>query len=338
MWLKKGHPALFLAPMEGVADYPMRTLLTKIPGFTHCVTEFLRVGPNSLPDRIFKKHALELQNGSRTSSNIPVIFQILGGDPQFMAETAAKAASNGALGIDINFGCPAPTVNRHDGGATLLRYPERIEKIVRAVRDAVPAPIPVSAKLRLGWDNLNDIQHNARRAESGGANWITIHGRTKMQGYTPPAYWEPIGLVQKQLSIPVVANGDIWDLKHFQRCREQTGCEHFMIGRSALANPFLAGLIAYELGLGPKLETLFPNSIQWKQLFLDFAQICTSVSDNPDYAISRIKQWMRYIKMRAPFPDFDKVKRIDNLGDLISTLENVEFPTSQLDNANQLVP
>ena len=101
------------------------------------------------------------------------------------------ACDAGALGIDINFGCPAPTVNSHDGGATLLKYPHRIREIVRAVRDAVPSDLPVSAKLRLGWESIDDIYENARMAADGGASWITIHARTRAQGYQPPVYWRP---------------------------------------------------------------------------------------------------------------------------------------------------
>ena len=106
-----------------------------------------------------------------------------------MAESALVACRAGAKAIDVNFGCPAPTVNRHDGGATLLKHPRRIREIIAAIRAALPPDIPVSAKLRLGWDSLEAIDENADMAAEGGAAWITIHGRTRIQGYRPPAYW-----------------------------------------------------------------------------------------------------------------------------------------------------
>ena len=187
-WVRKGQAALFLAPMEGVTDAPMRTLLGERGGFTHLVTEFLRVSQLVPPARLFLKHMHEIRTGSCTASGHPVILQLLGGNPERLAETAALAVANGAKSIDLNFGCPAPTVNSHDGGATLLKHPQRIEMIVRAVRDALPGHIPVSAKLRLGWDSHDPIHENARRAEQGGASWIAIHGRTKTQGYMPPAH------------------------------------------------------------------------------------------------------------------------------------------------------
>src|SRR5207248_8564004 len=97
----------------------------------------------------------------------------------------------------LNFGCPAKTVNRHDGGATLLKYPQRIRDIVRAVRAAVPGHVPVSAKMRLGWDSIDPIEENAAMAAEGGASWLTIHGRTRLAGYAPPIFWRPIGRVRE---------------------------------------------------------------------------------------------------------------------------------------------
>src|SRR5262249_40055538 len=147
----RGVPSLALAPMEGVTDAPMRALLSERGGFTYCVSEFLRVSRDVPPARVFHEFLPELRSGCRTPSGLPVHLQLLGGDSEKMAQSALLACQLGAGAIDINFGCPAPTVNRHDGGATLLKYPDRIREIVGAIRKAVPAEIPVSAKLRLGW-------------------------------------------------------------------------------------------------------------------------------------------------------------------------------------------
>lgn len=110
--------------MEGVTDAPMRTLLTEGGAFTHAVSEFLRISEGDLPGRVYLEHVPELKTNSKTPSGTPVIFQLLGGDPEKLSRAALTAVKLGAIGIDLNFGCPAPTVNRHDGGATLLKYPE----------------------------------------------------------------------------------------------------------------------------------------------------------------------------------------------------------------------
>src|SRR5262245_7631642 len=143
-------PALILAPMDGVTDAPMRALQGESGAFTFAVSEFLRIS-QSVPHRgVFHRHVPELLNGGRTPTGLPVQVQLLGGDAERLAQAAVVAHEAGATAIDINFGCPAPTVNRHDGGATLLKYPQRIREIVAAIRSSVPRQIPVSAKLRLG--------------------------------------------------------------------------------------------------------------------------------------------------------------------------------------------
>jgi len=326
-WIENGRPALFLAPMEGVTDAPMRALLGEWGGFTHCVTEFLRVSQTVLPRKCFTRHAVELgfEPPSRTASGVPVIVQLLGGNAERLALSAAEAVKLGALGVDLNFGCPAPTVNSHDGGATLLKYPHRIEEIVRAVRGAVPAHLPVSAKLRLGWDSQDAILENAARAEAGGASWITIHGRTKMQGYQPPAYWGPIGEVRRRLRIPVVANGDIWRVEDFRACREQTGCEHFMLGRSALANPNLALHVARELGLPTRETGAHPSPEEWRSLLTRFLELSGAVSDHPLYGLRRVKQWLRFASQFGQFREFARVKTLEREEELRELIPRLGF-------------
>src|SRR5580704_4865763 len=149
--------ALILAPMEGVTDAPMRALQGATGAFTFAVSEFLRIAQVVPPKHVFYRHIPELRVGAKTPTGMPVQVQLLGGHAGRMAEGAVRAHQLGATAIDINFGCPARTVNRHDGGATLLQHPERIREIVAAVRAALPANLPVSAKLRLGWDDVHAI-------------------------------------------------------------------------------------------------------------------------------------------------------------------------------------
>ena len=321
--LTPGTPALVLAPMEGVADAPMRALMSERGGFAFCVSEFLRISHEVPPDRVFHRHVPELRRGSVTPCGIPVAVQLLGGDPETLARAASVACRLGAPAIDLNFGCPAPTVNRHDGGATLLKFPDRLGAIVRAVRDAVPAGIPVSAKLRLGWDRLDAIHRNADRAAEGGADWITIHGRTRIAGYAPPAHWEPIGEVRRRLAIPVVANGDIWTIEDFERCRDVTGCEHFMLGRGAIADPSLASRIAARLGAhqpacpaGPFGEA--PGD--WLALLSRFAELTGPRPDYSGHLTRRIKQWVRMAGRVRPFPWFDELKRTEGVDEIFLAL------------------
>jgi tRNA-dihydrouridine synthase C len=305
--------------MEGVTDAPMRALMTERGGFTYCVGEFLRVNDLVPPPHVFYRHIPELAQGCVTDAGTPIHIQLLGGNPEVLAQAAVQACELGALGIDLNFGCPAPTVNRHDGGATLLKYPGRIEAIVRAVRQAVPKAIPVSAKFRLGWDSIDPIHENAERAAIGGADWITIHARTRMQAYQPPVYWKPIGEVRKRLGIPVVANGDIWTLDDFKRCREQTGSEQFMLGRCALADPLLPLQIAHNLGL-PAPEPVFPG---WKPLLERFSELSDRYSRKPGqsgYVVQRIKQWVKMSHQRNPIEWFDVLKTKQNLSELLEVV------------------
>ncbi len=135
---------LMLAPMEGVVDHTMRDLLTSLGGVDRCVTEFVRVSDRLLPPRVFRRLCPELDRGGVTASGVPVYVQILGGQAQVVAENAARAAQLGAPGVDLNFGCPARTVNRSDGGSIILREPERVHAIVAAARKAVPAAVPLT--------------------------------------------------------------------------------------------------------------------------------------------------------------------------------------------------
>ena len=308
--------------MDGITDAPMRAYQGETGAFTFVVSEFLRVSQEVPPKRLFWRHVPELLCGGTTPTGLPVQVQILGGDPGRMAAAAVIACRAGARGIDINFGCPAPTVNRHDGGATLLKFPQRIREIVAAVRTAVPAEVPVSAKLRLGWDTTDSIYENAEMAAEGGADWLTIHARTRLQGYAPPVCWPSIGGVRERLKLPIVANGDIWTLDDFRRCRDETGCRHFMIGRGALANPRLARQIACELGIvsgRPDSDTGAP--IDWIPILKRFVEVTRQFDENlVPHSLRRLKQWLSLAGRHGDFQHFDAVKRAPSLEAFVAIL------------------
>ena len=317
------RPALVLAPMEGITDAPMRALQGSTGAFTYAVSEFLRVSSEPIQRRIFLRDVPELQGGGFTPTGLPVQVQILGGDPELMAASAYAACEAGAKAIDINFGCPAKTVNRHDGGASLLKHPTRIRDIVRTVRDTVPNGIPVSAKLRLGWESIDDIHLNAAMAAEGGAAWLTIHARTRTQGYQPPVFWPEIGKVREALPLPVIANGDIWNLDDFRRCREETGCIHFMIGRGALANPRLSRQIASELGLISMGNMTDWHDEEWLPLLHGLANFSTGLAATlPLHILLSFKQWLKLAANHGNFRHFDAIKQSQTLEEFFSKLES----------------
>src|SRR3954469_10967427 len=210
---------ILLAPMEGLLDFVLRDIVTRIGGIDRCVSEFIRVTGTLLPDRVFTRIVPELNHGGRTPAGVPVRAQLMGSDPVCVAENAGKLAALGPAGIDLNFGCPAKGVNRHRGGAVLLDEPELIWQIVAAVRKAVPPAMPVSAKMRLGYNDGSRALEYARAIEGGGAEELVVHARTKADGYRPLAYWDRIRQIRTAIDIPVIANGEIWTVEDALRCR-----------------------------------------------------------------------------------------------------------------------
>ena len=307
--------------MDGFTDAPMRALQGEIGGFSFAVSEFLRVSSNPLPIKVFHREIPELLSGGKTQTGLPVQVQILGGNPELMAITALNACEAGAQGIDLNFGCPAPTVNRHDGGASILKDPSRIRDIARAVRSAVPAHIPVSSKIRLGWDNIHDVHAAAKMAAEGGSDWLVIHARTKEQRYRPPVFWNKVGEVRRELDVPVVANGDIWSLDDFRRCREQTGCLHFMIGRGAITDPRLSRQIALEMGLSQQPA---PTEIDWFGLLERlFEHSQKQVEKRRKQTLHRLKQWLNLSSRHGGFQHFSDMKRCQSKEEFFERLAQV---------------
>jgi tRNA-dihydrouridine synthase C len=236
-----------------------------------------------------------------------------------MAESALRAAQLGAPGIDVNFGCPAKTVNNHDGGATILRSPQRVATIVGAMRRAVPESIPISVKIRLGWDCADRVEEIAKAAEDGGAAWLTVHARTRLQLYRPPVDWAGIGRARAAVSIPVVANGDLNTVADVQACAAASGCSAFMIGRGAMARPMLFRQLRGEAE--PDLD------LPWlAQLLLRYADDLLGSGAPPGATLGRVKQWLR---LGAPAFDelrslFDRVKRMNDLAEARTALAALE--------------
>lgn len=285
-----------LAPMEGLVDEILRDVLTRVGGVDWCVTEFIRISDRLLPQSSFRKLAPELEQGAVTRAGTPLRVQLLGSDPALLAENAAYACTLGAPAIDLNFGCPAKTVNKSRGGAVLLKEPELLYAILCEVRRAVPANIPVTAKMRLGFDTTEGTLDCARAIVDGGAAQLVVHARTKVQGYKPPAHWEWIARVQEVVAVPVFANGDIWSLEDWRRCREVSGAEHIMLGRGLVSRPDLARQIA-AARLGQSVPEMSWD--EFKPMLVDFWQQARG-KIAPRYAPGRLKQWLALLTRNYP--------------------------------------
>lgn len=285
-----------LAPMEGLVDEILRDLLTRVGGIDWCVTEFVRVSDRLLPETHFRKLAPEMDRGWRTRAGTPMRLQLLGSDPLCLAENAAFACELGAPVIDLNFGCPAKTVNKSRGGAVLLKEPELLHAIVREVRRAVPEHIPVTAKMRLGYDSPDGALDCARALVDGGAEQVVVHARTKVDGYKPPAHWEWVARVQEAVRVPVYANGEIWTVEDWRRCREISGVEDVMLGRGLVSRPDLALQIAATRA-GREVEPM-----GWKELqpLLTEFWLLARRKIAPRYAPGRLKQWLGMLSRSYP--------------------------------------
>lgn len=279
---------VLLAPMEGVLDSLLRELLTEVNDYDLCITEFLRVVDQLLPAKSFYRLCPELHHASRTASGTLVRVQLLGQHPQWLAENAVRAVELGSHGIDFNCGCPSKLVNGSGGGAVLLKDPALIYQAVKAMRIAVPNPLPVTVKVRLGWDSASRSLEIADAVQQAGASELVVHGRTKEDGYRAACInWAAIGEIRRRLTIPVIANGEIWNYQSAQDCLQVTGCNAVMLGRGALNVPNLSRVVKYN---EPRMP--WPQVVQLLQKYVHLEK----QGDTGRYHVARIKQWLGYLR------------------------------------------
>lgn len=283
---------VLLAPMEGVLDPLVRELLSEVNDYDLCITEFLRVVDKLLPEKSFYRQCPELLNQSRTPSGTLVRIQLLGQYPEWLAENAARAVALGSWGVDLNCGCPSKSVNGSGGGATLLKDPELIYQGAKAMRAAVPAHLPVTVKVRLGWDSGEHRFEIADAVQQAGATELVVHGRTKEDGYRAECInWAAIGEIRRRLTIPVIANGEIQDWQSGQDCMAITGCDALMIGRGALNVPNLSRVVKYNEPPMP-----WPDVVCLLQKYTRLEK----QGDTGLYHLARIKQWLGYLRKAYP--------------------------------------
>ena len=316
---------ILLAPMEGVLDHDLRDVLTRVGGIDRCVSEFIRITDQLLPKRVFTRLMPELHHGSRTPAGTPVRAQLLGSDPTCLAENAARLAELAPEGIDLNFGCPAKIVNRHRGGAVLLDEPDLVHEIVAAVRRAVPAHIPVSAKMRLGHRDDARMLDNALAIEAAGASELVVHARTKLHGYKPPAYWDRIAHIRQTVRLQVVANGEVWTVDDAARCLRESGCDALMLGRGLVSSPGLA--LTLRGVAAPSWEVLLPLVRRYGRL------ITPRVA--PRHRGGRIKQWLNMLRRQHAGAQaaYDAVRELNDAADIDACLAQLEAALPQKEMA-----
>ncbi len=226
-----GAPFLQLAPMEGVGDRCFRKAMASIGGFDEAIRDFLRVPRNAHVWSLAKVY------DSSELSPIPLVAQLMGSDPELMAGMAKQIEKRGAPRIDVNCGCPSNTVTGRGAGSSLLKDPDFLHEVVKAVVQAVS--IPVTIKMRSGYEDLSLFRENLQAAQESGVSYITLHPRTKVDGYGPPARWDLIAEAKSLVKIPVVGNGDILSVEDALNMLRQTNCDALMIGRGSIINPFI---------------------------------------------------------------------------------------------------
>ena len=224
-----------LAPMEGVTEPVFRELVLQRNAADQlggAFTEFVRVTDHAIPAKVLRAHLGE------DRFEAPVGLQLMGANLEALALTARRAEEAGAPLLDLNFGCPAKGALRGCAGSATLTDPARVEATVRACSDAV-RDIPVTAKMRAGYEDDTLLEDNVRAAEAGGAALVTVHCRTKAENYSPVIDWTRLSRAVEAATGPVCGNGGVRSHRDLERMREETGCQYVMVGHGALADPWI---------------------------------------------------------------------------------------------------
>jgi tRNA-dihydrouridine synthase len=221
--------------MEGVTNAAVREVLASYGPVGMVCTEFVRISGDRIAPGYLARQVEKL-------AGVPLSVQVMGNAPQLLAEAGAVVARAGADVVDLNLGCPTSNAARKGVGAALLKQPELLAELLGSMRRSVPGLL--SAKLRAGFDSSDDALRNARLVEDNGLDFLTVHPRRGVDHYRGVADWRITALLRRELSIPIVGNGDVWYAESALRMFEQTGCDAVMIGRPALRNPWIFRQVA----------------------------------------------------------------------------------------------
>lgn len=281
---------LALAPMEGVTDVSFRRLVRAVGGCGLYVTEFI-------PARgLVEDHAAVRRMAELDDDEHPVGIQVFGRDPALLAEGARVAEALGADLVDLNMGCPSKKVCAHSGGSALMKEPPLVVEIVRAMRAAVSVPFTV--KMRAGWDpDHRNAPELAHMCQEEGAEAVTVHWRTRTDGYGGERSWETVAAVKDRVSIPVIANGDIVDAQTAREALDATGADGLMIGRGAIRNPWVFHEIAHALHGAP---AVLPDAADKERVLMAYLDEILDRFDNPRGALGRWKGIGKYFVQGLP--------------------------------------
>ncbi len=318
---------LILAPMDGVIDAPMRRVLTSSCRYDYCESEFVRVSGQCVTSSRLLSMVPELRCGGVTAAGTPVYVQILGQEPEICAASAELACRLGAPGIDLNFGCPARQVNKSGGGAALLKDPDLMHGICCRVRDVVPAGIPLTAKMRLGWDSSDRCLELAEQIWSAGVDALCVHGRTREDGYaTGTVRWDLIARIREACPVPVIANGDVFDRASAMECSRITGCDSLMLARGAVSLPNLADVI--------RLDAEPFSYRRMVEAVVAFTEAFREYSPDRD-PFPRVKQFLSYLRgyynAMVSLNIFRRVCACGSLAEAISLLQSSTAEADQLE-------
>jgi nifR3 family TIM-barrel protein len=273
--------------MEGVGDRSFRKAMGSVGGFDEAVTDFLRVPSNAH----VKSLACQYQVDEITP--IPLAAQIMGSDPDLLAAMAQEIEKRGAPRIDLNCGCPSNTVTGRGAGSSLLRDPTFLHENAKAIVAAVS--IPVTVKMRSGFEDTSLFKENLLAAQESGISFLTLHPRTKVDGYGPPANWDLIAEAKQLLRIPIVGNGDILNVADALRMLSDTRCDALMIGRGSVINPFIFHQIRSHFA-GTTFQFSTEDLSKYITAYLDFIPTEIPIKTR----INKLKQLMGFIFKGSP--------------------------------------
>lgn len=274
-----GCPFLIVAPMEGVGDRCFRKAMAKIGGFDEAVTEFIRVPSNA------HVKSLAAVYDAQEIAPFRLAAQIMGSDINLMADMAREIERRGAPRIDLNCGCPSNTVTGRGAGSSLLKDPDFLYSVGKSIASSISVPFTI--KMRSGYTDISLFKENLLAAQETGAHFITLHPRTKVEGYTPPARWDLIAEAKSLLKIPLVGNGDILTVDDALNMLKITKCDALMIGRGSVINPF----IFHQIKAHYSGEVYMPN---WELLDPYFEAYLAEIpsASSTKGKISKLKQLM----------------------------------------------
>ncbi len=286
---------LLLAPMEGITDAVFRDLVISLGGVGGACTEFIRISNSAMSVKVVRRYLGEERHA------VPVGVQFMAADEVHLGESIQAAEKLGVSWIDLNFGCPVPVVFNKCAGSALLNHPEVLARITKTAVQAASGP--VSVKIRAGVNDPHRLREIVAAVVESGAAMLTVHARLRIQAYSQPATWSWLTTAreardQQRRHIPIIGNGGVENAADVVRMRQETGCDGVMIGRAALADPWIFSQAA---------GCPAPTSIQAAQFALVYADAVAALR-GPRGSFAKLKQLIRYYRAGGLFVHDEAVR------------------------------